>query len=181
MPGKRHPPFHKHHRHHPHKFNLTIYELLSKSNYTKNFTALINEDKDLVALLNSTKANYTIFVPTDWAFKKIPKNIHPPKELIKKVLLYHVLSGIYPSFKLLFHHTSPTLLDEPALGNNSQRVLVEWLGPFRGVTVNHRSKVILPNLVCVSFFGNFTNRIRLLRMESSTPPIASFFHLLQHP
>jgi hypothetical protein len=140
-PGKRphHPPHH-------HKSNLTIYELISKSKYTTKLAKLIDEDKELVSLLNSTKANFTIFAPTDAAFAKIPEHApKPPKEFIKKVLLYHVAPGLFPAGRLLFSHTVPTLLNETLLGDQPQR-LVARLG-FKGVSINFFSKVVAANIV----------------------------------
>jgi Fasciclin domain len=133
--------------HHHHKVNLTIYELISKSNYTKILAKYIDEDKDLVKLLNGTKANYTLYAPTDWAFKKLPKGFKPPKELVKKVLQYHVSPGLYPSFRLLFAHTVPTLYEPETLGGNPQRILARWFGPFKGLKLNYYSKVLVANIV----------------------------------
>lgn len=144
-------PDHKHGHHHEH-YNLTIYQLISKSNYTTNLTALIDEDKELVKVLNSTTANYTLFAPTDYAFSKLPKHgdHKPSKEIIKKVLLYHILPDLYPAIKLLFAHTAPTLLEAESLGGHPQRILVKFLGLLRGVRVNYYAPVIAPNTVSSS-------------------------------
>jgi Fasciclin domain len=142
-PGKR--PHHPPHHDHP-KPNETIYQLISKSKYTTKLAKLIDEDADLVKLLNSTKANHTIFAPTDFAFKKIPDDApKPPKEVIKKVLLYHVAPGLYPAGRVLFDHTVPTALEEPLLGDAPQRIAAR-LG-FRGLTLNFYSRVIAANIV----------------------------------
>jgi len=107
---------------------------------------LINDDPDLVKLLNSTKANHTLFVPTDYAFKRVPKKIDIPKDVIKKIILYHVSPGLWPTFGLLFQHTAPTELKLPTLGDNPQRLLAKWLGPIRGVRINYYSKVVAGNI-----------------------------------
>jgi hypothetical protein len=153
-----HPPHHKppHHgppgKHRPHhpphhgKPNSTIYELISKSKYTTKLAALIAEDSELVELLNSTKANFTVFAPTDHAFAKIPEHApKPPKEFIKKVLLYHVSPGLYPAGRLLFSHTVPTLLNETLLGDKAQRLSAHL--QFGGVKINYYSKVVAVNIV----------------------------------
>jgi hypothetical protein len=144
-PHKR-PGWH-HHRPHFHKLNLTIYELISKSNYTKILAKYIDEDKELVSLLNSTKANYTLYAPADWAFKRRPKDFKPPKELVKKVLLYHISPGINPTLGLAWKHTTPTLLKPETLGGNPQRVLAKWLGPFKGLTLNYYAKIVAGDIV----------------------------------
>jgi hypothetical protein len=65
-----HPPHHgpphhgkPHHPPHSGEPNLTVYEMISKSNYTTKLAKLIDEYPDLVEKLNSTKANYTVFAP----------------------------------------------------------------------------------------------------------------------
>lgn len=153
-----HPPHHKkpHHgppgKHRPHhpphhgKPNSTVYELIASSKYTTKLAALIAEDSELVDLLNSTKANFTVFAPTDAAFAKIPEHApKPPKEFIKKVLLYHVSPGLFPAGKLLFSHTVPTLLNETLLGDKPQRLSAHL--QFGGVKINYYSKVVAVNIV----------------------------------
>jgi hypothetical protein len=112
--------------------------LISQSKFTTNLTKLIDEDKDLVSLLNSTKANYTIFAPTDWA----PK---PSKEFIKKLLSYHVSPDFWPIGKLLFTHTAPTTLELDSLGGKPQRILAKF--GFRGIKLNYYSKVLARDIV----------------------------------
>ena len=58
----------------------------------------------LVGVL-SGKTNYTVFAPTNAAFKKVPKKtldqLASDKAMLKKVLLYHVLPGKVPASKVL--------------------------------------------------------------------------------
>ncbi|OBT74139.1 hypothetical protein VF21_06227 [Pseudogymnoascus sp. 05NY08] len=94
---------------------------------------------DLVQLLNSTEANYTIFAPTDDAFKNAFKHLpgshkKPSKEIIKAILEYHLSPDLYPLRRLLLSHTVPTSLKEDALGGNAQRLRI-GLG-LRGLNVN---------------------------------------------
>lgn len=120
--------------------NLTIYELISKSKYTTKFAKLVDEYDDIVQLLNSTSANYTLFVPVDEAFEHVPKDKNPPKEFVEAVLKYHIGLGLYPAGRVLVTHTLPTALDEPLLGDKPQRLRTS-VGLF-GVRVNFYSKVI---------------------------------------
>ncbi|KAF2453409.1 FAS1 domain-containing protein, partial [Lineolata rhizophorae] len=150
------PPHHKkphkkppHHKlpHHAHKFNLTIYELISKSNYTKKLSELVSEDSELVDILNSTSANITGFIPLDGAFKKIPpEGMDILKKHIKPIVLYHLLPEVYPAGRVLASHTLPTMLNVSSLGDKPQRI-VKSLG-LKGLTLNHYAKVI-----GVNFFG----------------------------
>ncbi|KAH9884831.1 FAS1 domain-containing protein [Xylariomycetidae sp. FL2044] len=127
--------------------NLTVYQAIKASNYTKRFAAIVDEHEDVVKLLNSTSANVTAFVPVDKAFEKIPdhhKGKKPPKEFIEKLLKYHIVPGYWPAGRVLAHHTLPTALKAPELGGKPQRLRVR-LGLF-GVKINFYSKVIVINL-----------------------------------
>lgn len=134
------------HKKPPHdKPTKTVYELIAGSSHATTFLKLINEYPDLVETLNNTAANYTVFVPTNEAFEKLPHHEKPSKELIKKVLAYHISPHLYTTKRLLFSHTLPTALHENALGGAVQRLRVS-LGP-RGLYINVFSKIIAHNFV----------------------------------
>jgi uncharacterized surface protein with fasciclin (FAS1) repeats len=140
-----HPPHHgkPHHPEHG-KPNLTVYELISKSNYTTKLAKLIDEYPDLVEKLNSTKSNYTVFAPIDSAFEKIPHHGHKPsKEDIEKVLLYHVSNDFYPAGRVLHSYTIPTLY-EPELLGHKQRLTVRVT--LKGPAINFYSKIVAVNI-----------------------------------
>ncbi|CAJ2504250.1 Uu.00g116440.m01.CDS01 [Anthostomella pinea] len=127
--------------------NLTVYQAIQASNYTRRFAALVDDYSDLVDVLNSTKANVTAFVPVDKAFERIPDHgKKPPKEFIEKVIEYHIVPGYYPAGRVLAHHTLATALKSEELGDRPQRLRVS-LSLF-GVRVNFYSKVIMVNLFC---------------------------------
>ncbi|RYC61457.1 hypothetical protein CHU98_g4764 [Xylaria longipes] len=105
-----------------HHLNLTVYEAIQASNYTKKFAALINDFPDIVDLLNSTESNVTVFVPADKAFEKLPEDHKPPKEWIEKIIEYHILPGFYPARRMVASHTLPTALKDPALAGRPQRL-----------------------------------------------------------
>ena len=128
--------------------NMTVYQLISESKYTTKLAALINEYDDLVQLLNGTAANYTLFAPIDSAFEKVPDDApKPSKELLKKVLTYHVSSDYYPAGRVLVTHTVPTLLEGELLGGEQQRLSTN-IG-LRGLTVNFYSRIIAVDIVGV--------------------------------
>jgi uncharacterized surface protein with fasciclin (FAS1) repeats len=148
-PPHRGPPHHgpPHHGHDgDDKPNRTVYELINESKYTTKLAKLINKYDDLVETLNSTKANYTIFAPTDEAFEKIPDHgRHPSKEVLKDILLYHVSPDFYPAGRVLHSYTIPTLFEPSKLGH-AQRLTVRVT--LKGPTINFYSK-----LVAVNIFG----------------------------
>lgn len=147
-PHKPHKPHHPHHGHgpHHHKPNQTVYELIASSKYTTKLAKLINEYPDLVDTLNGTAANYTVFAPTDKAFEKIPHHHKPSKEIIKKILAYHVSPDFYPAGRVLVTHTIPTALGEDSLGGEPQRLRV-GLSLSKGLNINFYSRIIAINIV----------------------------------
>lgn len=147
------PPHHgpPHHRkpHHGHddKPNRTVYELINESKYTTKLAKLINEYDDIVQLLNGTKSNYTIFAPTNEAFEKIPHHgKKPSKEVLKDILLYHVVDDFYPAGRVLHSYTIPTLYTPEKLLGHQQRLTVRVT--LKGPNINFYSK-----LVAVNIFG----------------------------
>lgn len=145
-----HGPHHGPHHGPPHnghgKPNLTVYQLISRSEYTTKLASIIDGYPDIVTLLNGTNTNYTVFAPIDRAFEHIPKDAS--KEDIKKFLLYHVSPDFYPAGRVLVSHTIPTAYNEEALGNQPQRLSLN-IG-LRGLTVNFYSRIIA--IDTVSYF-----------------------------
>lgn len=149
---------------HHHKPNETVYQLIAGSKYTTKLAKLISEYDDLVEALNSTKANYTVFAPTDkvcckdatyWdevtnrvqAFEKIPEKApKPSKEQLKAILSYHVLPGFYPAGRVLSSHTAPTLLKGEHLSSEPEPQRVVFKISLRGLLVNFYSRIIAINI-----------------------------------
>ncbi|KAF6816616.1 fasciclin domain-containing protein [Colletotrichum plurivorum] len=128
----------------PKTSDKTIYELISESEYTTAFAKLVNDYDDIVDILKSTKANHTLFVPTNRAFEHIPKHKKPGKEVIEAILKYHVGIGDYDAKRVLRTHTLPTLLNEPWLGDKPQRLRTSvGLG---GVRINFYARVVAVNI-----------------------------------
>jgi len=143
------PPRHgkPHHPPHDDKPNRTVYELINESKYTTKLAKLINEYDDLVKVLNGTKANYTVFAPTDEAFDKIPDHgKKPSKEVLKSILLYHVSDDFYPAGRVLHSYTIPTLYEPEKNLGHKQRLTVRVT--LKGPAINFYSR-----LVAVNIFG----------------------------
>jgi len=123
-----------------------VYQLIASSKYTTKLAKLINEYPDLVETLNGTAANYTVFAPTDKAFEKIPEgHKKPSKELIKKVLAYHVSPDFYPAGRVLVSHTIPTALGEESLGGEPQRLRLGF-SLTKGLNINFYSRIVAINI-----------------------------------
>ena len=124
-----------------------MYQLISESKYTTKLAKLINKYDDLVETLNSTKANYTVFAPTDKAFEKIPDHApEPSEEELKALLSYHVVDGFYPAGRVLVTHTAPTLLKGEHLADEPKPQRVAFKITLRGLTVNFYSRIIAVNI-----------------------------------
>jgi len=146
-PPHRGPPHHGKPDHPPHeqKPNRTVYELISESKYTTKLAKLINEYDDLVEALNGTKANYTVFAPTDAAFEKIPEHgKKPSKEFLKNILLYHVSDDFYPGPRVLHSYTIPTLYKPSKNLGHAQRLTVRVT--LKGPAINYYSKIVAANI-----------------------------------
>ncbi|GJN74792.1 fasciclin domain-containing protein [Purpureocillium lilacinum] len=148
------------HKHH----HLTIYELIQHSEYTTKFAKIVDEHPGIVKLLNSTKANHTLFVPTDAAFKDVPHDEKPDKETVEKILRYHIGLGEYSAKRILTTHTLPTTLDESWLGDEPQRLRTS-IG-LHGVSINFYSKVVAANIEAKNGIIHAVNHILI------PPPMA---------
>ncbi|KAK4211712.1 Fasciclin-domain-containing protein [Rhypophila decipiens] len=142
--GPHHPPHHGD----PDK---TIYELIKASKYTTKFAELIEDYDSIKDILKSTKANHTLFVPTDKAFERIPdKHKKPSKDFIDALLQYHIVPGLYPSYNVSSHLTLPTQLMSHSLGHHKQRIRIRTFGliPFhKKIFINFFAKVVAADIV----------------------------------
>ncbi|CAK7216643.1 hypothetical protein SCUCBS95973_002876 [Sporothrix curviconia] len=133
--------------------NLTLYQLIASSNYTTQFTALVDEFPAIVALLNTTSAedaaavNHTVFVPVDTAFAALPGwNTTTDAAVRESIVRYHIGLGDFP-YKVLFAtHTVPSLYHEPLLGGAAQRLRVRFEKKL-GVRVNFAARVVAANVL----------------------------------
>jgi len=144
-PPPHHGPGHDHdHDKHP-TDEYTIWQLLEKSDHGKTFTELASGFKSIVDVLNSTSKNYTLFIPSERSFEKVPEHHKKPKdEELEKFLRYHIADGNFDAATIWHHNTLPTVLKESFLGDEQQRLRVR--AGLRGVSVNGYARVIMPNI-----------------------------------
>ncbi len=100
----------------------------------------------------SGKGPYTVFAPTDAAFKKVPKRtlnaLLKDRAKLRAVLLYHVAKGRVTSKKVVRLHSVKTL------NGQSLRVRVRGGGVFVG-----RAKVTTPDVVASNGVIHVINRV----------------------
>jgi uncharacterized surface protein with fasciclin (FAS1) repeats len=119
----------------------TIYELIKENKHTTRFAKLVEEHDEIKELLQDTKHNHTLFVPTDRAFEHIPHHgggghkhggggddddddddgghKGPSKEFILALLKYHITPDLYPLHRIYASRTLPTTLHPAALDTSS--------------------------------------------------------------
>jgi uncharacterized surface protein with fasciclin (FAS1) repeats len=86
-----------------------------------------------------------VFAPIDSAFDKLPKHKKPSKEIIEKILTYHVSPHFYPAGRVVASHTIPTVYNASSLGDHPQRLRVGF--GFRGLAVNFYARIVGINIV----------------------------------
>jgi uncharacterized surface protein with fasciclin (FAS1) repeats len=118
-----------------------------------NFTTLVSLVKQAgLAETLSASGPYTVFAPTDAAFKKVPKKtltaLGKDKAKLKAVLLYHVASGRLAAKRVIKRSSIKTL--------NGKRVKIRVRG--RNVFVN-RSKVVTADVRASNGIIHVINRV----------------------
>jgi uncharacterized surface protein with fasciclin (FAS1) repeats len=89
----------------------------------------------------SGKGPYTVFAPTDRAFKKVPaktlESLGNDRKALRRVLLYHVAEGRYPAARVARKRSIPTLAG-PRVQVQVRKGVVR-VGGARVVTPNVRA------------------------------------------
>lgn len=103
--------------------NQTLWQIISQSRRTERIAELLSREKKLVALLNSSHANYTFFAPTNRALEDFLEDNSAPSSW-SDILAYHIVHGAFP-IKLLRHQqTLTTELNQIGQGHQAQRLTV---------------------------------------------------------
>jgi len=126
--------------------NLTLFDLISHSKHTTILYNLVRQDEELTKILKDTHSNTTLFAPDNDAFKRLPHPPHKnPKDLVRRVLLYHLVNGTHGLLDTLHRDTFITKLAESELGEGIHQRLRVGLGP-QGPTINYYSKIVKANI-----------------------------------
>jgi uncharacterized surface protein with fasciclin (FAS1) repeats len=118
-----------------------------------NFTTLVSLVKQAgLAETLSAQGSYTVFAPTDAAFKKVPKKtlqaLGEDKAMLKSVLLYHVAEGRLAAKRVVKRSSIKTL--------NGERVRVRVRG---GNVFVNTSKVVTSDVRASNGIIHAVNRV----------------------
>jgi uncharacterized surface protein with fasciclin (FAS1) repeats len=118
-----------------------------------NFTTLVSLVKQAgLAETLSAQGSYTVFAPTDAAFKKVPKKtlqaLGEDKAMLKSVLLYHVAKGRLAAKRVVKRSSIKTL--------NGERVRVRVRG---GNVFVNTSKVVTSDVRASNGIIHAVNRV----------------------
>ncbi|KAF4412732.1 Aurofusarin biosynthesis cluster protein S [Colletotrichum fructicola] len=115
----------------------SVYQIIQESGHER-FAALLRGQEALWSRLAGAQGGLTVFVPTDEAFQKL--NMHQSDEaLVREMVEYHVLEGVYSVDDLRGMQTAPTVLEERGTGRR-QRLRVG--GGGEDVVLNFYSRLL---------------------------------------
>ncbi|QGA21450.1 hypothetical protein EYB26_009161 [Talaromyces marneffei] len=145
----------------------TIYEQISTNKHTRIFTRIINQYDEVVEYLNSTSANYTIFVPIDAAFKGIHDKHHNiSKETILHWLEYHISPEVFTFHDFFNVQTVPTLSHEKTKGKFPQRISTSLTR--KGLTLNFYSHVIRSDIYATNGIIHAVDKLIIPPLSAKT-------------
>ncbi|GKT62645.1 fasciclin domain family protein [Colletotrichum tofieldiae] len=120
--------------------NMSAIEIIQQSNQATYFAHLLKSYNKLQDMLDDAKKDFTVFVPTDEAFRKLEGFEKSEGALLGEILEYHVLEGRHPASKLRESRTLPTVLEERELGGRRQRLRIAE--GRSGIEVNFYGRVV---------------------------------------
>ncbi|GKT42639.1 aurofusarin biosynthesis cluster protein S [Colletotrichum spaethianum] len=120
--------------------NMSVIEIIQQSNQATYFARLLESYDELRDMFEDEERDFTVFVPTDEAFRNLEGFEKSEGALLGEILEYHVLEGRHPADKLREARTLPTVLEESELGGRRQRLRVA--AGRLGVEVNFYGRVV---------------------------------------
>ncbi|KAF5489866.1 Aurofusarin biosynthesis cluster protein S [Colletotrichum siamense] len=115
----------------------SVYQIIQESGHER-FAALLRGQEALRSRLADAKGAFTVFMPTDEALKKLGMD-QSSEALVREMVEYHVLEGVYSVDALRRMQTVPTVLEEPGTGRR-QRLRVG--GGGEDVVLNFYSRLL---------------------------------------
>jgi hypothetical protein len=132
----------------PHK-DSTMWELISKSKHTTRFYEMAKKDNDVMDILKDTNRKTTLFAPSNNAFRELDqmlKDRDVPKDMMHRIMMYHLSDGCHESDDLRYRNTLSTMLSDNELGKGMKQRLRIGLS-HEGPTLNFYSEVTMFDIV----------------------------------
>ncbi|KAF5512716.1 Aurofusarin biosynthesis cluster protein S [Colletotrichum aenigma] len=117
----------------------SVYQIIQESGHER-FAALLRGQEALRSRLAGAEGQFTVFVPTDEAFRKLDM-YQSDEALVREMVEYHVLEGVYSVDALRGMQTVPTVLEERGTGRR-QRLRLRVGGGGEDVVLNFYSRLL---------------------------------------
>ncbi|OZJ03518.1 hypothetical protein BZG36_03420 [Bifiguratus adelaidae] len=137
----------------------TLYDIIAKDEHFSILAKIVSEDDVLKNAINDTRANLTLFAPTDEAFKRLSRYVKhkPSKERLQEIVLYHIAIQEYMAKELAHQRVVQSCLKVDGLNGNNQRLRVGAL--FGRVYINY-AKVIQKDIKASNGFSTLTSALQ---------------------
>lgn len=134
----------------------SVYQIIQESGHER-FAALLRGQEALRSRLAGAEGQFTVFVPTDEAFQKLDM-YQSDEALVREMVEYHVLEGVYSVDALRGMQTVPTVLEERGTARR-QRLRVG--GGGEDVVLNFYSRLLGGESVS-AFLCDLCDDVRLM-------------------
>jgi uncharacterized surface protein with fasciclin (FAS1) repeats len=129
-------------------------DIVATATAAKSFKTLTSLVKKAGLVKTLQKGTWTVFAPTDAAFAKVPKAtlnaLAKDKALLKKVLLYHVVKGSFPSGKVV------TLDGAMVKTVSGKKVAIDVRG---GKVFVNTARVVTPDVIASNGVIHVVNKV----------------------
>ncbi|TQN73174.1 Aurofusarin biosynthesis cluster protein S [Colletotrichum shisoi] len=121
--------------------NMSVIDIIRQSDRATYFSKLLESYDKLRRVLEDESREFTVFVPTDEAFRALEGFERSRGALMGEILEYHVVEGRHTADELGRAGTLATVLEEGELGGRRQRLRI-GVG-LLGLEVNFYGRVVV--------------------------------------
>ncbi|KAL5598936.1 hypothetical protein BROUX41_003745 [Berkeleyomyces rouxiae] len=123
----------------------SVYDVIKGLGDSMKFQQYLDKNPDVRSRLQDLSHKYTVFVPNDKAFEKLPDDLKDSLFMVDNAefLKYHIAHGDYAGAGMLTLHTVPSLMHEEDIGDHLQRIRID--AGLTSTNVNFYAKVLGTN------------------------------------
>ncbi|KAL2888249.1 Transforming growth factor-beta-induced protein ig-h3 [Ceratocystis lukuohia] len=123
----------------------SVYDVIRGLGDSIKFQQHVDKNPDIRARLQDLSNKYTVFVPNDEAFEKLPDHVKDRMFSADSAefLKYHIAHGDYAGAGMLALHTIPSLLHEEDIGDHLQRIRID--AGLTSTNINFYAKILGSN------------------------------------